>query len=420
VAESRLITDKINKKSSFIDMTLTRLSRQLVFAFFNRIRHGQVKVVETVRNSEHKEFLFGNNNEFEATIFIHDTRFYSRLILGGSIGAGESYIEGWWDSPDVTKVIEFFSINLDLINDIEDKLNWLKKPLQPIINLLNTNTRKKAKKNIVAHYDLGNELYSRFLDPTMLYSSAIYPSEQSTLHEASLNKLKVICDSLQLKPGEHLLEIGTGWGALAIYAAKHYDCYVTTTTISEEQYRYVSDLVEASGLTSKITLLKSDYRDLTGKFDKLVSVEMIEAVGHRYFDEYFSICAERLNPGGRMLIQSILIEDDRYDSYKSSTDFIQKYIFPGGALPSKQVVYESVKNNTTLLPIDFQAFGHDYAKTLNAWRVSFNNNWQKIKPFGYDDKFKRLWNFYFHYCEGGFLQNKIDVAHFVFKKTTNA
>lgn len=420
MAESRLITDKINKKSSFIDMTLTRLSRQLVFAFFNRIRHGQVKVVETVRNSEHKEFLFGNNNEFEATIFIHDTRFYSRLILGGSIGAGESYIEGWWDSPDVTKVIEFFSINLDLINDIEDKLNWLKKPLQPIINLLNTNTRKKAKKNIVAHYDLGNELYSRFLDPTMLYSSAIYPSEQSTLHEASLNKLKVICDSLQLKPGEHLLEIGTGWGALAIYAAKHYDCYVTTTTISEEQYRYVSDLVEASGLTSKITLLKSDYRDLTGKFDKLVSVEMIEAVGHRYFDEYFSICAERLNPGGRMLIQSILIEDDRYDSYKSSTDFIQKYIFPGGALPSKQVVYESVKNNTTLLPIDFQAFGHDYAKTLNAWRVSFNNNWQKIKPFGYDDKFKRLWNFYFHYCEGGFLQNKIDVAHFVFKKTTNA
>lgn len=401
-------------------MTLTRLSRQLVFAFFNRIRHGQVKVVETVRNPEHKEFLFGNNNEFEATIFIHDTRFYSRLILGGSIGAGESYIEGWWDSPDVTKVIEFFSINLDLINDIEDKLNWLKKPLQPIINLLNTNTRKKAKKNIVAHYDLGNELYSRFLDPTMLYSSAIYPSEQSTLHEASLNKLKVICDSLQLKPGEHLLEIGTGWGALAIYAAKHYDCYVTTTTISEEQYRYVSDLVEASGLTSKVTLLKSDYRDLTGKFDKLVSVEMIEAVGHRYFDEYFSICAERLNPGGRMLIQSILIEDDRYDSYKSSTDFIQKYIFPGGALPSKQVVYESVKNNTTLLPIDFQAFGHDYAKTLNAWRVSFNNNWQKIKPFGYDDKFKRLWNFYFHYCEGGFLQNKIDVAHFVFKKPTNA
>ncbi|PWK50017.1 SAM-dependent methyltransferase [Pleionea mediterranea] len=420
MAESRLITDKINKKSSFIDMTLTRLSRQLVFAFFNRIRHGQVKVVETVRNSEHKEFLFGNNNEFEATIFIHDTRFYSRLILGGSIGAGESYIEGWWDSPDVTKVIEFFSINLDLINDIEDKLNWLKKPLQPIINLLNTNTRKKAKKNIVAHYDLGNELYSRFLDPTMLYSSAIYPSEQSTLHEASLNKLKVICDNLQLKPGEHLLEIGTGWGALAIYAAKHYDCYVTTTTISEEQYRYVSDLVEASGLTSKITLLKSDYRDLTGKFDKLVSVEMIEAVGHRYFDEYFSICAERLNPGGRMLIQSILIEDERYDSYKNSTDFIQKYIFPGGALPSKQVVYESVKNNTTLLPIDFQAFGHDYAKTLNAWRVSFNNNWQKIKPFGYDDKFKRLWNFYFHYCEGGFLQNKIDVAHFVFKKTTNA
>jgi cyclopropane-fatty-acyl-phospholipid synthase len=250
----------------------------------------------------------------------------------------------------------------------------------------------------------------------MLYSSAIYPSESASLHQAQCHKLKVICDTLALNENDHLLEIGTGWGALALYAAKHYGCKVTTTTISNQQYDYAKTLFESEGVADRITLLKQDYRDLTGSYSKLVSIEMIEAVGHKHFREYFEQCNDRLKSGGKMLIQSILIDDDRYHSYRKGEDFIQKYIFPGGALPSKQVIYDCINKYTQLKPLDFFAFGYDYARTLADWRENFNRNWESIKTFGYDEKFRRLWNFYFHYCEGGFWQDRIDVAHFVFEK----
>ncbi|NVJ61976.1 MAG: class I SAM-dependent methyltransferase [Gammaproteobacteria bacterium] len=405
------MTAKLKQKKAISAAVFSAVARRLVFGFLSKIEVGRVIVNE---GSQRREF--GNNDEIVAHIEVKDPRFYSRLVSGGSVGSGEAFIEGWWDSSNVTAVIELFAANIKVIDRIEAQVEWLKTPFRPIAKLFSRNTKRRAKKNIEAHYDLGNELYSRFLDPTMLYSAAIYPNDKATLHEASINKLKVICESLQLKSSDHLVEIGTGWGGLAIYAAETYGCRVTTTTISEEQHAYVEKLIEQKQLGDKIQLLKKDYRDLTGQFDKLVSIEMIEAVGHEYFDEYFAKCDSLLKSSGRMLIQSILIDHSRYDTYRKGEDFIQKYIFPGGALPSKEVVYDTVERTTKLQADGYFSFGYDYARTLADWRATFNRNWEAIRAHGYDEKFRRMWNFYFHYCEGGFWQDRIDVAHFVFAK----
>ncbi|WP_144395103.1 SAM-dependent methyltransferase [Pleionea sediminis] len=411
MAESQLITHKLKQTTGISAKISTGISRFLVENFFRQMQIGEVTLIE---NGDKK--VFGKNQDIKAQIIVNDTRFYSRLLSGGSIGAGEAYIEGWWDSPDTTAVVELFAANLDIIDRIEGLVDWVKLPFKRILKPFKTNTKKRAKKNIVAHYDLGNVLYKNFLDPTMLYSAAIYPDEKASLYEASLHKLKVICDSLELSKDDHLVEIGTGWGGLAVFAAKNYGCKVTTTTISEEQYNYTAQLLKENGIDDKVTLLKRDYRELEGQFDKLVSIEMIEAVGHEYLSEYFQVCNRLLKPGGKMLIQSILIDDNRYDQYVKGEDFIQKYIFPGGALPSKKIVHDTVAANTSLRPIGYFSFGYDYARTLEDWRKAFNKNWAEIRTAGYDDKFYRLWNFYFHYCEGGFWQDRIDVAHFVFEK----
>lgn len=411
MADGQLITDKLKPEKHASQWLGANISRSLIFGFFKRLNVGRLTIYENgVQHS------FGDNDDVHATIQVHDQRFYASLIKNGSIGAAESYIHGWWDSPNVTNVVELFSANLHVIDSIEKIVNFFTAPYQPIARWLQRNTKKRAKQNIVAHYDLGNNLYSRFLDSTMLYSSAIYPTPSSTLLEASTNKLKVICESLELKATDHIVEIGTGWGGLAIYAATHYGCKVTTTTISDEQYRYTKELIINNGLQDRIELLQSDYRDLEGQYDKLVSIEMIEAVGHKYFNEYFRVCNRLLKPNGKMLIQAILIADERYEIYKKGTDFIQKYIFPGSALPSKSTILQIVSQNTEMQLVNYLAFGDSYARTLADWRAAFNNNWQAIKPLGYDENFKRLWNFYLYYCEGGFLQKRIDVAHFLFEK----
>lgn len=411
MTSGRLITHKIKSKRWQLSGISSAMARRLVLTFFNQLKVGQLTLTE---NGETR--VLGKNTENQASLTVCDDRFYSKLLLGGSIGAGEAYIEGWWTSEDVTAVIELFAANLKIIDKLEAVMSYVDRPVRWLINLAKRNTRGRAKANIEAHYDLGNELYTRFLDPTMLYSAAIYPRHDATLHEASLNKLKVICESLALSKDDHLLEIGTGWGALAVYAAENYGCQVTTTTLSEEQYDYTQRLISQKGLADKITLLKKDYRDLDGHYEKIVSIEMIEAVGHEYFVEYFKKCNSLLKPNGKLLIQSILIDHSRYEQYRRGEDFIQKYIFPGGALPSDQLIEDITQKHTQLRSRSRLYFGYDYARTLADWRKNFNKNWHAIRDFGYDERFKRMWNFYFHYCEGGFWQDRIDVAHFVFEK----
>jgi len=278
------------------------------------------------------------------------------------------------------------------------------------------NTAEQAKKNIEAHYDLGNKLYTRFLDNTMMYSSAIYPDVNSSLHEAQNHKLKTICDKLMLNESDHLLEIGTGWGGLAVYAAKHYGCKVTTTTISEEQHAWAQEWIAKENLSDKITLLKRDYRLLEGKYDKLVSIEMIEAVGKEYLGNFFDKCSSLLKDDGLMLLQSITIDDRRYDSYASSVDFIQKYIFPGGFLPSQYQLNSHLKRYSNLMIRDLHDIGLDYAKTLNHWYEAFIDAKDALLKDGYDERFVRMWTYYLKYCEGGFLERTISTVQLVLSK----
>lgn len=280
----------------------------------------------------------------------------------------------------------------------------------------NRNTQSGSKRNILAHYDLGNELYTRFLDPKMMYSSAIYPFEAATLAEAQTHKLKTICQRLSLCEKDHLLEIGTGWGGLAIYAAQNYGCKVTTTTISDAQFDYAEQQVKALKLENKITLLKEDYRDLTGSYDKVVSVEMIEAVGYDFLPSFFKQCNDRLKDGGKLLIQSITIADQRFEYYKNNVDFIQRYIFPGGFLPSVNILSQYLAKHSTLVIESLDDIGLDYAKTLADWRKNFLSSWVELTQYGYDEKFKHLWLYYLAYCEGAFLERSTSTIHLVARK----
>ncbi|UJF18362.1 cyclopropane-fatty-acyl-phospholipid synthase family protein [Vibrio sp. SS-MA-C1-2] len=369
-----------------------------------------------------RQFVFGLNEQhidgvhLTATIIIHDPRAYQKIALGGDIGASEAFIDGLWSTPDLTQVIRVMAREQGTCDQVEGGFSKLIKWGSLLEHKLNHNSQAGSKKNILAHYDLGNEMYKLFLDSNMLYSSAIYPSETSTLEEAQINKMDLICQRLELKENETLLEIGTGWGGLAIHAAKYYGVNVTTTTISDAQYEYTKARVEQLGLNDKVTLLKQDYRLLTGQFDKLVSIEMIEAVGYQYFDQFFDQCNSLLKPTGKMLLQAITIADQRFESYKNGVDFIQKYIFPGGFLPSVSVMSEKVRDRTDMLITEIHDIGIDYAKTLNEWQKRFNEKESELKELGYGDDFIRLWRFYFSYCEGGFLERKISTVHMVSEK----
>ena len=340
-----------------------------------------------------------------------------RLLTGGSIGAAELFIDKAWETPNLTAVIQVFARNMDALDKLERKVAWLTFPINKYRHWANRNHKAQAKKNISAHYDLGNELYTRFLDTNMQYSSALFLQGNETLEQAQLNKMDRLCRKLELKPTDHLLEIGTGWGGLAIFAAQNYGCQVTTTTISEEQYQYVAERIKSLGLEDRITLLKEDYRDLTGQYDKLVSVEMIEAVGKRYLPGFFQVCNDRLKQNGLMCIQAITIADQRYASYSRSVDFIQKHIFPGGFLPSLSLMTDLFKKETSLVVRDVRDFGESYAKTLAAWRDRFNGRAGELEQFGYDARFSRLWNYYFGYCEGGFLEKTVSVVQVTASKT---
>lgn len=360
--------------------------------------------------------LGDKNDELQATVNILDPSAYPRLLLGGSIASGETFTDKLWDTPDLTSVIRVFARNLPTLDKWENRFKWLSMPLSKLKHIANNNSLTQAKKNIGAHYDLGNRLYTKFLDDSMMYSSAVYPDPNASLAEAQQHKLKTICDKLQLKESDHLLEIGTGWGGLAVYAAKNYGCKVTTTTISEEQYAWAEQWVKKEQLESQITLLKKDYRLLEGEYDKLVSIEMIEAVGKKYLASFFDKCSSLLKSNGLMVLQSITIDDRRYDSYADSVDFIQKHIFPGGFLPSQYAINKHVKKYTDFSIRDVHDIGLDYAQTLKHWFEDFSKQKNALHQDGYDERFMRMWQYYLNYCEGGFLERVISTAQVVLAK----
>lgn len=388
--------------------------RALVHSVFEKISYGQLEIVEGTRHTLFPEKA--DNNAIKGKIHIHDASVYRAFVKGGSIGAAEAFIDGKWSSPNLTNVIRIFAKAQQQTDTLEQNKSWLNRIKNAVSHWQNRNTHSGSKRNILAHYDLGNELYTRFLDPTMMYSSAVYPSQTATLEEAQRHKLQTICEKLSLSENDHLLEIGTGWGGLAIYAAQNFGCKVTTTTISNEQYDYAQQAITKLGLTDKITLLKEDYRDLTGAYDKVVSVEMIEAVGYEFLPSFFKQCNDRLKDGGKLLIQSITIADQRFEYYKNNVDFIQRYIFPGGFLPSVNVLSQHITDHSSLVVESLDDIGLDYARTLSDWRTNFLAAWSELSQLGYDETFKRLWLYYFAYCEGAFLERSTSTVHLVARK----
>ncbi|MDH3763064.1 MAG: cyclopropane-fatty-acyl-phospholipid synthase family protein [Gammaproteobacteria bacterium] len=364
-------------------------------------------------------YSFGDPNDsngVKAKIVIEDASAYRDIAFGGSIGGAEAYMLGKWSTPSLVDVVRLMSVNIDFLNQMDDARPVLQRIADKLFHWLNRNTEKQARDNISRHYDLSNEFFSLFLDPEMMYSAAIFPHAEADLDEAAVHKLEVICRKLDLQPSDHLLEIGTGWGGLAIYAAKNFGCRVTTTTISKEQYEAARERVRVEGLQGQISVLFEDYRNLNGQFDKLVSIEMIEAVGHEYYEQYFSGCASLLKDDGLMLLQAITIPDQRFEYAQKSVDFIQRYIFPGGSLPSHEAILSSVRKHTDLLMVGMQEIGEDYARTLEVWRERFMAKLDQVRDLGFDDYFIRMWNYYLCYCQGGFEERIIGTSQILLAK----
>ncbi|EKO3389600.1 SAM-dependent methyltransferase [Vibrio fluvialis] len=363
-----------------------------------------------------EHFGFAHEGQPQAYIRVTHPGFYGRVLKGGSIAAAEAYMDGWWDSPNLTAVTELMARNLSALDQLEAQSSFVTRAMNKVGHWLKRNSIVRAKQNIEAHYDLGNDLYQTFLDERMLYSSALYLSTSDSLEQAQIQKMDRLCQQLQLTANDHVIEIGTGWGAMAIYMAQHYGCKVTTTTISEEQFAYAEAEITRLGLEAQITLLKQDYRLLEGQFDKLVSIEMIEAVGKAYLASYIEKCQSLLKPGGLMAIQAITIADQRYDYYSNNVDFIQKYIFPGGFLPSITVLTQMATRHTDFIVRDVFDIGMDYAKTLADWRLRFEAALNTVQALGYDERFVRMWRFYLCYCEGGFNARTISTIHMTLQR----
>lgn len=408
--ETLTSTLKTKKRNGY----LQSFARKLVLAKLKKLSFGKLNIIE---NNE--LFEFGNAAELTATITILDSNFYSEIAFGGSIGAGESYMLNDWQADNLTNVVRIMVRNQNVMDTLEGGFEWLSKPLLKLLHWLNRNTQGGSRKNIAAHYDLGNDFFKLWLDPSMMYSAAIFAEDNLSLDVAALTKLKVICEKLDLKPTDHVVEIGTGWGGFAIFAAKNYGCHVTTTTISKQQYELAKTRVLAENLQDKVTVLLNDYRDLTGKFDKLVSIEMVEAVGHHFYDTYFAKCADLLKPNGMALIQAITITDQRFESAKNSVDFIQRYIFPGSNIPSITAMLSSITKVSDLRLFNLEDIGPHYATTLAAWRHNFFNKLQEVRALGYSEAFIKMWEFYLCYCEGGFTERALGDVHLLLVKPDN-
>lgn len=346
-----------------------------------------------------------------AHLRIHDPAFYRMTALNGSVGAGESYMEGMWDCSDLVALVRILVRNRERLDAMESGTARLGGWAMKWLHAFTRNTRAGSRRNIAAHYDLGNPLFELFLDENMMYSSAIFESTTESLETASLRKLDHICGKLGLHAGHRVVEIGTGWGGFALYAARHHGCHVTTTTISREQHALASQRVQAAGLGERITVLLKDYRELEGCYDRLVSIEMIEAIGHQYLDRYFGKVASLLQPDGEALIQAITIEDHRYAQALNSVDFIKRFIFPGSFIPSVAAMTGAIAKASDLRLFNLEDIGPSYALTLKAWRERFHAQLPQVKALGYDARFIRMWDFYLAYCEGGFRERSIGDVH---------
>lgn len=410
---------------------VNQLARKLIFRALTHIQFGSLTLIEAFGKQAPVKSRFGNvatnmasssavgRHSLHVTLTIHDSAVYRQLLFGGSIALADSYINGEWDTDDLTGLIRLAARNLAVLNKLENRFAGVSKAFEKAKHQLRSNDQSGAKSNILAHYDLGNDMYQRFLDETMMYSSAVYRAPDVSLADAQQHKLALICQRLQLTAEDHVIEIGTGWGGFAIYAATHYGCQITTTTISDAQYDEAQRRVQAAGLSDKITLLKQDYRELTGQYDKLVSIEMIEAVGHEYLPTFFAKCNSLLKPTGLMVLQAITFNDQNYQEYLESVDFIQTHIFPGGCLLSNQELNNQFAEQTDMVIKQLHDYGFDYAYTLRDWRAAFMAQRTEIEALGYDDAFIRLWNFYFCYCEGGFLERTIGVVQLTAVKPNN-
>jgi cyclopropane-fatty-acyl-phospholipid synthase len=412
--ESIIPSERILPVKAGRDRLIDRTARRALLARLARIEHGVLEIVE-----DGERHRFGSLTErcgIMATVTVTDPRFWSELALGGNTGAGEAYIAGYFRCDDLTAAVRILVQNRAVLEGLEGGGARLAAPVKRLAHWVNRNTQAGSRKNIAAHYDLGNDLFELFLDETMMYSSAMFATGEETLEEAQVLKLDAICRKLELGPEDHLLEIGTGWGGLAIHAAGRYGCRVTTTTISREQHKLASERVREAGLEDRITLLLEDYRDLEGRYDKLVSVEMIEAVGHHFLDTYIAKCGSLLKPDGMMLLQAITIRDQHYANALKTVDFIKKFVFPGSFIPSVTAIADSIAASSDMRIFHLQDFGPDYARTLRLWRERFFERIDAVRQLGYPEPFVRLWEYYLCYCEGGFTERNIGVVHMLLTK----
>jgi cyclopropane-fatty-acyl-phospholipid synthase len=387
-------------------------ARKRVFALLATVDGGHLTIVEPGGTRR-----FGDPaHQLRATVFVRHPRLYGALALRGAMGGAESYMDGDWESDDLSAVIRIMARNRGALEAFGKRLSWLTRPSLALFHRLRRNTVAGSRRNIAEHYDLGNEFFELFLDPTMMYSSGIFHDERASMEEASTIKLDRICQKLDLGPDDHILEIGTGWGGFAIHAARHFGCRVTTTTISRAQYELARERVREAGLSDRIEVLLQDYRALEGRYDKLVSIEMIEAVGHENLGEFMRICGQRLREDGCAVIQAITIADRDYEADRRSVDFIKRYIFPGGQLVSLSAVNDAVARESTLRMTHLEDFGPHYAETLRRWRETMYCNLEKIRALGLPERFLRMWEYYFCYCEAGFDERTISVAQIVFEQ----
>lgn len=388
------------------------LCQKLVLRQLKALQHGYL----IMRLADEQIELGDPASDLYAVIDVFDPEFFVAVTRSGSVGAAESFMAGDWHCTDLTALVRILVRNRQLLDEMEQGMARVSGWLMKILHAFNRNSRSGSQRNIAAHYDLGNELFSLFLDKDwMMYSSALYLNENESLEQAQANKLQRLCDKLELSANDHLVEIGSGWGGCAMYAASRYGCKVTTITISQAQYEHAKLEVEVAGLSDKVTVLLRDYRDLEGQYDKLISIEMVEAVGHHYLDNYFECCARLLRPGGRAIIQAITLEDHRYQQALSSVDFIKRYIFPGSFIPCVTVLSQSAAKSELRL-VDLKDLGDSYATTLREWRHRFLANLDQVREQGYPESFIRMWLFYLCYCEGGFIERSISDVHMLFEK----
>jgi cyclopropane-fatty-acyl-phospholipid synthase len=391
-------------------------ARKAVFRMLQNVRHGEFEVICPERT-----YLFGEvGTGLRACLVVHDERFFSRVLWGGDDAAGDSYVDGDWSSPDPVAVVRLAARNLSELEGGNPVLSLANRLFHRMRHRMNRNTVVGSRRNIQAHYDLSNDFFRLFLDRNMVYSSAVYPDANSTLEEAQIEKLDRICRKLRLGPDDHVLEIGTGWGAFALHASRNYGCRVTTTTISREQHDEARQLFAGAGEAgARINLLLEDYRNLEGSFNKLVSIEMFEAVGLDYYDAFFSTCDRLLTPDGSMVMQAITMNEHRFDAYRKQSDWIQRRIFPGAQLASIREILNSLVRSTRLSLYNVDDIGLHYAYTLAEWRRRFHESIDEVRALGFDQPFCRMWDYYLAYCEGAFRERHISDVQLMLTKNAN-